>query len=106
MIGLSKITRRIRTRLVEAGFFLVVDHQAAQQAADAEVIFKWSAGRPFTNFGIADDDVFLHACDPEDAVDAASRMAAIILHEYTRAGLSLHLKATKTAVMFSWGGRD
>ena len=101
VVGLSKVSRRIRGRLALAVYVMQLDHEAAQATLDPNGMLNWEHAGPVSNVGIVDDDVYLYDCSPDEAVSAASTIATIVFEEHQRAGLELHLKPTKTVVMFS-----
>lgn len=108
VVGLSKISRRARHRLIAAGLALNVPCGQAAAEIDPHGMLTWSHVVEQVNIGIVDDEVMTCICGPSEAADTVSTIAQICFEEYTRGGLSLHLKPTKTAAMISWigPGRD
>ena len=81
---------------------LLLDNSDARDVMDPEHKLHWEPVTKMTNIGIVDDDVFLHAFHAADVAPAIQAISAVVFEEYQRGGLSLHLKATKTAAMVSW----
>ena len=66
--------------------------------------YVWPPSVDACNSGIVDDDVFMALVTPEEATNTAATIAGIVFSEYAAAGLTLHLDAVTTAVMFHWAG--
>lgn len=102
--SLSKATRRIQVRLVAAGVTANFDTTDAKHVFDPQGTTMWPDSVPIGKFCVVDDDVFVSLVAAKDAYSTASFIAGVVFEEYSRAGLQLHLKPAKTAVLVSWHG--
>ena len=103
-VSLSNVTRRIGGRLKAANLVCELPSDDAKLFLDPDGKLIWSGKISTSNFGIVDDDVFVCLKHPDQAAEAAGLVASIVFDEYHRAGLSLHLKPSKTAAVISWKG--
>lgn len=102
--ALSRITKRIRCRIRDAGLMHIVDAEEARQTLDPSGSMAWSTEYEMRNFGIVDDDVYIAMVPAEAITDAATKIGTVLFEEYERSGLQLHLDAFKTAAVVSWLG--
>ena len=57
---------------------------------DPGSLLVWEPAARVTNFGIVDDDVYVHACTAATVPESLQTIASTVFNEYRRAGLELH----------------
>lgn len=105
VIVLSRIARRIQRRLHEAGLVAAIESEEASTCMDPYGSMQWADAFKFTNFGIADDDVFVHATTADKMMEDTQAIVAEVFLQYTRAGLEVHLQKKKTCTVFTNVGK-
>lgn len=101
---LSRVARRIQAELAELHLTTRLDASEAAADMDTGGIMHFEQRYTVSNFGIADDEVYVHMARNDEILDHTVLLVQAIFKAYRRYGLELHLHAKKTCAMFSISG--
>ena len=90
VVALSGITRRIHVALEALGIGIHLSTAEAHSDLDPGSLLVSEPAPRVTNFGIVDDDVYVHACTAAEVPERLQTIASTVFNEYRRAGLELH----------------